>query len=78
MYGQYYSLSLYDLVSCFLNSPTLHLTKEVKISIYSGILGGSDSGVMEDDQIVLDPNSNLGMFLRRCVLAFNVLSFEVL
>ncbi|TYK16330.1 anaphase-promoting complex subunit 5 isoform X2 [Cucumis melo var. makuwa] len=41
-----------------------------------GILGGPDSGVVEDDQIILDPNSNLGMFLRRCVLAFNVLSFE--
>ncbi|XP_022142793.1 anaphase-promoting complex subunit 5 [Momordica charantia] len=41
-----------------------------------GIVGGLDSGVLEDDQIILDPNSNLGMFLRRCVLAFNVLSFE--
>ncbi|XWS75705.1 hypothetical protein CRYUN_Cryun01aG0114900 [Craigia yunnanensis] len=41
-----------------------------------GILGGPDSGVMEDDQVVLDPNSNLGMFLRRCILAFNLLTFE--
>ncbi|GAB2285057.1 hypothetical protein Dimus_019513 [Dionaea muscipula] len=41
-----------------------------------GILGGSDSSVMEDDQISLDPCSNLGKFVRRCVLAFNLLSFE--
>ncbi|KAB2613314.1 anaphase-promoting complex subunit 5 [Pyrus ussuriensis x Pyrus communis] len=31
---------------------------------------------MRDDQVILDPNSNLGMFLRRCILAFNLLSFE--
>ncbi|KAG6658106.1 anaphase-promoting complex subunit 5 isoform X3 [Carya illinoinensis] len=41
-----------------------------------GILGGPESGVMEDDQVILDPSSNLGMFLRRCILAFNLLSFE--
>ncbi|GMG98864.1 hypothetical protein Nepgr_000704 [Nepenthes gracilis] len=41
-----------------------------------GILGGPDSIVMEDDQISLDPNSNLGKFVRRCILAFNLLSFE--
>ncbi|KAB1226851.1 Anaphase-promoting complex subunit 5 [Morella rubra] len=41
-----------------------------------GILGGNESGVMEDDRIILDPGSNLGMFLRRCILAFNLLSFE--
>ncbi|KAA8524163.1 hypothetical protein F0562_010406 [Nyssa sinensis] len=41
-----------------------------------GILGGPDSSVVDDDQIILDPNSNLGMFLRRCLLAFNLLSFE--
>ncbi|PSS17623.1 Anaphase-promoting complex subunit like [Actinidia chinensis var. chinensis] len=41
-----------------------------------GILGGPDSNVVDDDQIILDPNSNLGMFLRRCLLAFNLLSFE--
>ncbi|GAB4842872.1 hypothetical protein Ancab_012851 [Ancistrocladus abbreviatus] len=41
-----------------------------------GILGGPDSTVLEDDQISLDPSSNLGKFLRRCILAFNVLSFE--
>ncbi|KAE8654930.1 Anaphase-promoting complex subunit 5 [Hibiscus syriacus] len=39
-------------------------------------LGGPDSGVMDDDQVILDPNSNLGMFLRRCILAFNLLTFE--
>uniref|UniRef100_A0A803M268 Anaphase-promoting complex subunit 5 n=1 Tax=Chenopodium quinoa TaxID=63459 RepID=A0A803M268_CHEQI len=41
-----------------------------------GILGGQDSSVLEDDQISLDPSSNLGMFLRRCILTFNELSFE--
>ncbi|XP_010475398.1 PREDICTED: anaphase-promoting complex subunit 5-like [Camelina sativa] len=40
-----------------------------------GILGSPDSGVVQDDQIILDPNSNLGMFVRRCILAFNLLSF---
>uniref|UniRef100_A0A2N9F9B1 Reverse transcriptase zinc-binding domain-containing protein n=1 Tax=Fagus sylvatica TaxID=28930 RepID=A0A2N9F9B1_FAGSY len=42
-----------------------------------GILGGPESGVMEDDQVILDPGSTLGMFLRRCILAFNLLSFEI-
>ncbi|XP_009777736.1 anaphase-promoting complex subunit 5 [Nicotiana sylvestris] len=41
-----------------------------------GILGGSDSNVMDDAQIILDPRSNLGVFVRRCLLAFNLLSFE--
>ncbi|KAJ8446095.1 hypothetical protein Cgig2_017597 [Carnegiea gigantea] len=38
--------------------------------------GGSDSTVLEDDRISLDPSSNLGMFLRRCLLAFGMLTFE--
>ncbi|XP_047941090.1 anaphase-promoting complex subunit 5 isoform X1 [Salvia hispanica] len=41
-----------------------------------GILGGSDSNVMDDDQIMLDPNSIIGMFVRRCLLTFNQMSFE--
>ncbi|XP_058743011.1 anaphase-promoting complex subunit 5 [Vicia villosa] len=41
-----------------------------------GILGGPDSGAIEDDQVILDANSNLGLFLRRCILAFNLLPFE--
>ncbi|CAK9171224.1 unnamed protein product [Ilex paraguariensis] len=41
-----------------------------------GILGGPDSSVLDDDLIMLDPSSNLGMFLRRCLLAFNLLVFE--
>ncbi|XP_050227164.1 anaphase-promoting complex subunit 5 [Mercurialis annua] len=41
-----------------------------------GILGGSDSVHMEENQVILDPSSFLGMFLRRCILAFNLLSFE--
>lgn len=32
---------------------------------------------MDDDQIMLDPNSNIGMFVRRCLLTFNQMSFEV-
>lgn len=43
-----------------------------------GVLGGSYSNDIDDDQISLDPSSNLGMFVRRCLLAFNLLSFEVL
>ncbi|KAL6570503.1 hypothetical protein OROGR_000053 [Orobanche gracilis] len=42
-----------------------------------GILGPPDSNVMDDDQIMLDPNSSVGMFIRRCLLAFNQMSFEV-
>ncbi|KAL6554441.1 hypothetical protein OROMI_020114 [Orobanche minor] len=41
-----------------------------------GILGAHDSNVMDDDQILLDPNSSIGMFIRRCLLAFNQMSFE--
>ncbi|XP_020528576.1 anaphase-promoting complex subunit 5 [Amborella trichopoda] len=33
-------------------------------------------GQSEDNQILLDPNSNLGLFIRRCILAFNLLPFE--
>ncbi|KAL9241077.1 hypothetical protein vseg_015228 [Gypsophila vaccaria] len=45
-------------------------------SEFQGILGGPESGLLEDDQISLDSSSNLGIFLRRCILAFSVLSFE--
>ncbi|CAL1367343.1 unnamed protein product [Linum trigynum] len=48
----------------------------VLFSEFRGILGGTESAVIEDNQVVLDPNSYLGMFVRRCVLAFNLLSFE--
>ncbi|KAD1826796.1 hypothetical protein E3N88_42253 [Mikania micrantha] len=41
-----------------------------------GILAGPETSILDDDQINLDPNSNLGMYLRRCSLAFNILSFE--
>ncbi|KVH94978.1 hypothetical protein Ccrd_002955, partial [Cynara cardunculus var. scolymus] len=41
-----------------------------------GILAGPETSIVDDDQINLDPNSNLGMYLRRCLLAFNILSFE--
>lgn len=40
------------------------------------ILGGTDLSAVDDEQVVLDPNSNLGMFVRRCLLAFNLLCFE--
>ncbi|KDP35516.1 hypothetical protein JCGZ_08954 [Jatropha curcas] len=33
-------------------------------------------GILGVNQVILDPNSILGMFLRRCILAFNLLSFE--
>ncbi|XP_042497861.1 anaphase-promoting complex subunit 5 [Macadamia integrifolia] len=42
------------------------------------ILGGHETSVLDDDQIILDPNSHLGIFLRRCLLAFNLLSFEAI
>ncbi|CAH2036676.1 unnamed protein product, partial [Thlaspi arvense] len=42
-----------------------------------GILGSLDSGVVQDDQIMLDPNSNLGMFVGGCILAFHFLLFEL-
>ncbi|XP_076923679.1 anaphase-promoting complex subunit 5-like [Bidens hawaiensis] len=41
-----------------------------------GILAGLETSVIDDDQINLDPNSNLGLYLRRFLLAFNNLSFE--
>ncbi|KAL8139906.1 hypothetical protein V2J09_005927 [Rumex salicifolius] len=41
-----------------------------------GIVGAADSTILEDDQISLDPSSSLGTFVRRCLLAFNLLSFE--
>lgn len=61
-----------------LNQSIYSLLQAYKLVCFiSGILGGSDSVVIEDNQVILDPNSNLGMFLRRCILAFNLLSFEV-
>lgn len=36
----------------------------------------SDGGRGEDESLLILPNSLLGQFLRRCILAFNVLSFE--
>ncbi|KAL1815141.1 hypothetical protein ACET3Z_017715 [Daucus carota] len=41
-----------------------------------GILAGPDTTVMDDDQINLDPSSTLGVYVRRCLLAFNLMSFE--
>ncbi|KAK0590885.1 hypothetical protein LWI29_032824 [Acer saccharum] len=38
-----------------------------------GILSGPDP---EDEQVSLEPTSNLGMYLRRCQLSFNLLCFE--
>ncbi|GJR21247.1 hypothetical protein Tco_0969774 [Tanacetum coccineum] len=42
-----------------------------------GILAGPETSFVEDDQINLNPISTLGMYLRRCLLAFNHMSFEV-
>ncbi|KAL5977007.1 hypothetical protein ACLOJK_021345 [Asimina triloba] len=41
-----------------------------------GVLANPEMGNLEDDQIFLDPSSLLGLFLRRCILAFNYLPFE--
>ncbi|XP_074576741.1 anaphase-promoting complex subunit 5 isoform X2 [Curcuma longa] len=41
-----------------------------------GVLSGPEGSSMEDEQIYLDPNGHLGIFLRCCILAFNMLSFE--
>ncbi|CAM8948506.1 unnamed protein product [Rhodiola kirilowii] len=45
-------------------------------SILRGVFGGPDVGGLEDENNYLDPTSSLGVFLRRCILAFNLLSFE--
>uniref|UniRef100_A0A7N0RJI6 Anaphase-promoting complex subunit 5 n=1 Tax=Kalanchoe fedtschenkoi TaxID=63787 RepID=A0A7N0RJI6_KALFE len=45
-------------------------------SILRGVLGAPDAGGLEDENYFLDPTSSLGVFLRRCILAFNLLSFE--
>ena len=39
-------------------------------------LASPDGGNVEDE--FLDPNSQLGVFLRSCILAFNSMTFEVL
>ncbi|XP_042427644.1 anaphase-promoting complex subunit 5-like isoform X2 [Zingiber officinale] len=41
-----------------------------------GVLSSPEGSSMEDEQIYLDPNGHLGIFLRCCILAFNMLSFE--
>ncbi|XP_039140240.1 anaphase-promoting complex subunit 5 [Dioscorea cayenensis subsp. rotundata] len=41
-----------------------------------GVLAPPEGANVEDDQIFLDPNSHLGVYLRCCMLAFNLLSFE--
>ncbi|XP_072988886.1 anaphase-promoting complex subunit 5 [Typha latifolia] len=40
------------------------------------VLAAPEVANVEDDQIFLDPNSHLGIFLRCCILAFNLLTFE--
>lgn len=63
---------------CPLFSSCLKSYCQLSNLLYVGILGSLDSVAAQDDQIILDPNSILGMFVRRCILAFNLLSFEVL
>lgn len=41
-----------------------------------GVIATADGAHLEDDQIFLDPNSHLGVFLRCCILSFNLLTFE--
>lgn len=65
----------------FFSVSSILCTKSLVNFVYNvvlGILGGPESGALEDEQVILDPASNLGMFLRRCILAFNLLAFEVL
>ncbi|KAK9155237.1 hypothetical protein Sjap_002717 [Stephania japonica] len=54
-------------------------TPDDLFNLFSGlqsVLGGNGARSGLDDSILLDPNSQLGIFVRRCVLAFNQLSFE--
>lgn len=41
-----------------------------------GVITTPEGVHLEDDQIFLDPNSHLGVFLRCCILSFNQLTFE--
>ncbi|KAK9132847.1 hypothetical protein Scep_012375 [Stephania cephalantha] len=54
-------------------------TPDDLFNLFSGlqsVLGGNGARFGLDDSILLDPNSQLGIFVRRCILAFNQLSFE--
>lgn len=37
-----------------------------------------EGGGGDDEPLLVEPNSLLGQFLRRCILSFNLLSFEVM
>ncbi|CAA7408967.1 unnamed protein product [Spirodela intermedia] len=41
-----------------------------------GILSPAEVTNMEDEQCFLDPSSHLGVFIRCCILAFSILTFE--
>lgn len=44
---------------------------------WSGVLAAPEGSSMEEEQTLLDPNSHLGIFIRCCILTFNMLPFEV-
>ncbi|KAK1412948.1 hypothetical protein QVD17_34580 [Tagetes erecta] len=67
---------LYDHVASRLSSLSSPDDLFTFFSELRGILAGPETNIIDDDQINLDPNSNLGMYLRRCLLSFNNLSFE--
>ncbi|CAI0398448.1 unnamed protein product, partial [Linum tenue] len=68
--------SLGDWLIEHLTNRLSSLSSPDDLAVLFRTLGGTESAVIEDNQVVLDPNSYLGMFVRRCVLAFNLLSFE--
>ncbi|CAL9168755.1 unnamed protein product [Musa hybrid cultivar] len=41
-----------------------------------GVLAAPEGSSMEEEQTLLDPNSHLGIFIRCCILTFNMLPFE--
>ncbi|CAI9275342.1 unnamed protein product [Lactuca saligna] len=42
-----------------------------------GILAGPKTSIVDDDQINLDTNSHLGMYLRLCLLSFNICHLRI-
>ncbi|KAG9439045.1 hypothetical protein H6P81_019210 [Aristolochia fimbriata] len=71
---------LYDWLGQHLTSQLTSLSSPDDLSNFfsrlRNVLTTPDLRTVEDDQTFMDPASHLGMFLRRCILAFNLLSFE--
>ncbi|XP_068654610.1 anaphase-promoting complex subunit 5 [Aristolochia californica] len=72
--------SLYDWLGQHLTSQLTSLSSPDDLFNFfnrlRNVLTIPELGTVEDDQTYMDPASHLGMFLRRCILAFNLLSFE--